>query len=194
MSDQVKNRLVGAIVLFALAIIFLPKIFDGEKESQRREFVAIPQKPQHQVPDLSKLPQQQVNEAVVKEATSEGVTQSTSINVESIPDKSKPVEPKAKPQVAKPAPKANKPVTTKAQAWVIRMGSFGNPSNVKTLVKKLRAKGFTAFSVPSTPKQGVSNRVYVGPELNKKALQAMQPKLKKGFNESGVIEKYNPIN
>jgi len=80
-----------------------------------------------------------------------------------------------------------------AQAWVIRMGSFGNPDNVKAFVAKLRKNGFNAFSVPVVPKAGIVNKVYVGPELNKSVLLKLQPKLKRTFKESGVIVKYQPI-
>lgn len=180
MTDQIKNRVVGAVVLFALAIIFLPKIFDGEKESQRREFVSIPKKPQHQQPAIKQL-----NVGV---AVDESVKDTLSDSQQNKPrplSNSKPKVIAAPVVVASPA--------IKAKAWVIRMGSFGNPQNVKSFVVKLRKKGFSAFSVPTTPRAGITNKVYVGPELNKHKLVSLQPKLKQSFNESGVIERYHPI-
>lgn len=197
MSDQIKNRVVGAIVLFALAIIFLPKIFDGNKESQRQAFVKIPTKPTHQQPDVSKI---ELSRAPVGATPADdGVPEVISTNLAD--DKQENIdviETKQDEVVSKPASKPRvKPVVTspiKAKGWVIRMGSFGNPNNVNTLLKNLRKKGFTAYSVPAVPRSGVTNKVYVGPELDKKTLQSLQPKLKKAFKESGVIEKYNPIN
>lgn len=179
MSDQMKNRVVGAIVLFSLAIIFLPKIFDGEKESRRRDFVAIPKKPIHQVPDMSKV------------LASNSTT--NALNAEKVVIKQSTAVKKVVEVVSKNTPITLPKESIKAQAWVIRMGSFGNPDNVKALVAKLRKKGFTAFSIPSTPKMGTVNKVYVGPELNKKMLFKLQPKLKRLFKESGVIEKYDPL-
>ena len=178
MTDQIKNRVVGAIVLFALAIIFIPKIFDGEKESQRREFIAIPKKPIHQVPRHNDT----VNESVINDAS---MTESTpnELSDNQINDR-----PEAAPTIVK-----EQSVGLKTQAWVIKMGTFGNPDNVKAFVKKLRVKGFTAFSVPTVPKVGVNNKVFIGPELNQDVLVKLQPKLKVAFKESGVIEKYNPL-
>jgi len=181
-TDQIKNRVVGTIVVFALAIIFIPKIYDGNKESKKREFVAIPQKPAHQMPknymapkaeDISIVHLSNEKDAVID---SEIIEESNKIenSSESITEK-------------------GDVVATKADAWVIRMGSFGNPDNVNAFVKKLRKKGFTAFSVPAVPKLGVSNKVFVGPELNHGVLVKLQPKLKNEFKESGVIVKYNPL-
>lgn len=215
MSDQIKNRVVGAIVLFALAIIFLPKIFDGEKQSQRQAFVTIPDKPTHQQPDVSKIqlnkppavkqetvaPKQTESELVVTEKTvaekvdtdkaiQEKLSQQKtgSANAEKVNEAAK-----QSTVVTSSAKKVQTKSAIKAEGWVIRMGSFGNPNNVNALVKKLRKQGFTAYSVPAVPRSGVTNKVYVGPELSKKKLQAMQPKLKKAFKEAGVIERYNPI-
>ncbi|MGB0832881.1 MAG: SPOR domain-containing protein [Psychrobium sp.] len=212
MSDQIKNRVVGAIVLFALAIIFLPKIFDGEKQSQRQAFVTIPDKPTHQQPDVSKIqlnkppavkqetvaPKQTESELVVTEKTvAEKVASEKAIQEKLSQQEtgSEKVNEAAKQStvVTSSANKIQPKPALKAEGWVIRMGSFGNPNNVNALVKKLRKQGFTAYSVPAVPRSGITNKVYVGPELSKKKLQAMQPKLKKAFKEAGVIEKYNPI-
>jgi len=194
-SDQIKNRVVGAIVLFALAIIFLPKIFDGEKESQRQAFVKIPTKPIHQQPDVSQI---ELSKPPVDSNREERLADDAKVAIKTAAAQAEDVENKQDKVVSKPVKKpAVKPVVKpaiKAQGWVIRMGSFGNPNNVNTLLKNLRKKGFTAYSVPAVPRSGVTNKVYVGPELNKKTLQSLQPRLKKVFKESGVIEKYNPIN
>ncbi|MCG7531742.1 SPOR domain-containing protein [Psychrobium sp. MM17-31] len=215
MSDQIKNRVVGAIVLFALAIIFLPKIFDGEKQSQRQAFVTIPDKPTHQQPDVSKIqldkppaakketiePKQTESEVIVTEKTAAATAASEKPIQEKLSQqktgsaKAEQVNDAAKQStvVTSSAKKIQTKPAIKAEGWVIRMGSFGNPNNVNALVKKLRKQGFTAYSVPAVPRSGVTNKVYVGPELSKKKLRAMQPKLKKAFKEAGVIEKYNPI-
>ncbi|WP_434339300.1 cell division protein DedD [Motilimonas cestriensis] len=46
MATQFQNRLVGTIILVALAVLFLPNLLDGQKESYREEFVAIPIQPE----------------------------------------------------------------------------------------------------------------------------------------------------
>jgi len=181
-TDQIKNRVVGAIVVFALAIIFIPKIYDGEKESKKREFVTIPKKPAHQAPKSYDTPKMNDVSVVHLNSEQKDATPSKVVNQQAIEE--------SLDQVID----EKKNVTSiKAQAWVIRMGSFGKPDNVNAFVKKLREKGFIAFSVPAIPKPGVSNKVFIGPELNQEVLVKLQPKLKSEFKESGVIVKYNPL-
>ncbi len=46
MSTPFQNRLVGTIIVAAAAIIFLPDIFDGEKEAYQAQFESVPPAPQ----------------------------------------------------------------------------------------------------------------------------------------------------
>ncbi|WP_448564548.1 SPOR domain-containing protein [Thalassotalea ganghwensis] len=45
MSTPFQNRLVGTVIVAALAIIFLPDILDGEKQTYQEEFDKIPSPP-----------------------------------------------------------------------------------------------------------------------------------------------------
>ncbi len=45
MSTPSQNRLVGTIIVAAAAIIFLPDIFDGEKQAYQAQFESIPASP-----------------------------------------------------------------------------------------------------------------------------------------------------
>ena len=45
MSSALKNRLVGTIIIVALAVIFLPDFLDGKKQTNREPFVSIPANP-----------------------------------------------------------------------------------------------------------------------------------------------------
>ncbi|MCF2946721.1 SPOR domain-containing protein [Paraglaciecola aquimarina] len=46
MSPALKNRLVGTVIIVAIAVIFLPDLLDGKKETKRNLFVDLPEKPQ----------------------------------------------------------------------------------------------------------------------------------------------------
>ncbi|MEM0910580.1 MAG: SPOR domain-containing protein [Pseudomonadota bacterium] len=46
MSDTLKNRLVGTIILVAVVVIFLPQWLDGEKQSSEQSFLKVPGKPE----------------------------------------------------------------------------------------------------------------------------------------------------
>jgi DedD protein len=45
LSPALKNRLVGTIIVVAIAVIFLPDLLDGKKETKRDLFVDLPEKP-----------------------------------------------------------------------------------------------------------------------------------------------------
>ena len=45
MDQNTKNRLVGVIVIFALAVIFLPMILDGSGVRREQHDVVIPPQP-----------------------------------------------------------------------------------------------------------------------------------------------------
>ena len=68
--------------------------------------------------------------------------------------------------------------TIAQQAWAIQLGSFRHQKNVQDLVNKLKRNGYTAFTRPIKTKSGTLTKVFVGPELSKKALEKKLPKLK----------------
>jgi len=239
LTDQIKNRVVGTIVIFALAIIFLPDILDGKKQQSAVDFVTIPVKPSNittvvSQPIITSESEQlsaeqalvdtaQDNTALVQTKPAVLKTKSNGGQVNEVSDTAASTEKtksktESKPKVtivlAKPATTSDrkstpvvktssvpKPKATtwrkqaQAQAtnaWVIAVGTFKEPSNVKSLLGKLRHKGFTAFSVPAKPRKGDVTKVYVGPSSNKTGLATLQPKLKAAINESGYITAYNP--
>lgn len=174
MNDQIKNRVVGTTVLFTLAIIFLPDIFDGKKNELKEEFAVIPAKP---VVSMDTV-QQDIVVQQPAQASQQSVVEETVVAQQSAPK-------------SVPANTKKKPVFKKA-GWVIQMGIFKQASSVAPYLKKLRAKGFNAFSIPTSPKTGESTTIYIGPELNKASLVKLQPKLKAAFNEAGYIKMFNP--
>ena len=193
MTDQIKNRVVGAIVLFTIAIIFLPDILDGKKQSKRNDSASIPSKPTATVIPVSENAKTSIQES---QLPTDKVIEKSSVSA-------------TKP-VALPANKTVKPVTkshtkkvvitknqskktTISKSWVITMGTFSQPENVQPFLKKLRAKGFTAFSIPNNPIAGQITKVYVGPAIDKATLVKLQPKLKKAVKESGFITRYDPL-
>ena len=189
LTDQIKNRVVGTVVLFTLAIIFLPDIFDGKKNELKEEFAVIPAKPviKHAPQDLKSA------KSPVATADNEPMPSPTpslnESNAAQLPTKNGSEQAKTTPLPQKSQVEA-KPF--KDSGWVIQMGIFKQASSVKPYLAELRAKGFNAFSVPNAPRSGEATTVYIGPDLNKANLVKLQPRLKALFKESGYIKKFNP--
>lgn len=77
------------------------------------------------------------------------------------------------------------------EAWSVQLGSYANPSAAQLLVKRLRARGFEAYTRSATLSNGKQvTRVFVGPEVNQDKVKQVQQQLTREFNLVGVIRKY----
>ncbi|GGA75862.1 cell division protein DedD [Neiella marina] len=189
MNSQLKHRLVGATVLVALAAIILPDVLDGQKVSRKQDFAMIPLQPQLSSPEFQLEqpiePLNVPNDSAIMAAENRTSEAEVADNVDS----------------EQPQPVAAEPPTNptdrqlpqfKDSGWVLQLGVFRNANNVNSLIAKLRDAGFPAFSKPKTAIQGKPTWVYVGPNLDKNKLSAMQPEVKRLTGLNGRVFPYNP--
>lgn len=211
MSTPFQNRIVGTVIVAAVAIIFLPDILDGKKQSYQSEFETIPETPKFEgASELKKFPEEtfkdmpkrqiEVGEGAIddqfaKESESNDVNNSEVIaakaekpvsfkrrsDVESIAKNTELAKPKALPEKAVPS-----------KAWVIQLGSFRHKKNVESLVEKLKKNGYTVFTRPIKTKSGELTKVFIGPELIKSSLEKKIQPLKKLTNVEGKIALFKP--
>ena len=205
MSTPFQNRLVGTIIVAAVVIIFIPDVLDGEKQSHQTEFEAIPQaevfsgkltnKPfpgdklvaktvtpisNEQAIDMV-IPEKTITVPKQQESKVKVIKTSSANKVKTTPTT------KASTQLSKLPPKA-----IAKEAWVIHLGSFKNKDNVAQLLKKLKAKGFIAFTKPIKTKQGMLTKVIIGPELIKSMMTKKLPDLKKLTGIQGKVAYFEP--
>jgi len=214
LSTPFQNRLVGTIIVAAVAIIFLPDLLDGDKQTYQADFDNIPTAPNMNVKlekkqfpkrDLSNTATLQLSEETPQDNTlrlvedaliknSVDKTQSTdTVKVNALEQKklSKPSSTAIKTE--KTLDKKTIPTKlTNKQAWVIQLGSFRHKNNVKELLEKLKKNGYTAFTKPIKTKNGELTKVFIGPELRKKALEKKLPLLKKLTNVQGKVSRFYP--
>jgi len=205
---------VGTIIVAAVAIIFLPDLLDGDKQTYQADFDNIPTAPNMNVKlekkqfpkrDLSNTATLQLSEETPQDNTlrlvedaliknSVDKTQSTdTVKVNALEQKklSKPSSTAIKTE--KTLDKKTIPTKlTNKQAWVIQLGSFRHKNNVKELLEKLKKNGYTAFTKPIKTKNGELTKVFIGPELRKKALEKKLPLLKKLTNVQGKVSRFYP--
>lgn len=176
MEISLKHRLVGALVLIALAIIFLPMIFDG-KEKQGRIVSKIPAKPipyteAMDLPEKGKLIQS--FELPVVEVN---------VPVESEPD------PKEREKVI------DLSSSSAPTAFILRLGSFKANDNAVAVLKKLKTWPLARHRYVKERIYDNGNRlfqVYVGPNLNLDELKAWQADAEGLLGLTTVIEEYEP--
>ncbi|TKB49853.1 SPOR domain-containing protein [Ferrimonas sediminicola] len=178
MSDQLKNRIVGILVLTALAVIFLPNLLDGEKRRMEENFATIPLGP---VALPQEVPEQAFEPVVLESASG--------------PSEQPGAEPAAgalaSGQSTKAAESGSQPQEKGVNGgWTLQVGSFKNAKNVTKLVNDLREQGFRAYSVPARPIEGRINRVFVGPDVSKNRLEKERVRLVKATNLKGALVPY----
>lgn len=97
-----------------------------------------------------------------------------------------------KPLLKAPASVVAKPVKAKTPTtgqWVLQVGSFSNPSNVATLLKKLKTKQLAVHIKKQTLKGHQMTRVYIGPFSAHDQAVNLQVQLKKELHLNTVIQK-----
>ena len=185
MASALQNRLVGTIILVALAVIFLPDILDGKKQSSQDVFVELPARPAMQDVDPAEdFPTERVKQAATR--------QIEIVNERAIDD---PQEDEAtasaeiSQQQAEPVDleKENQQSTSQGVGWVIQLGSFRHQKNVRDLLDKLQTAGYRGFSRPVKTSSGELIKVFVGPDLQKDKLEKAVPHLKELTQLQGHI-------
>ena len=201
-----KQRMVGALVLVALAVIFLPMLFSGQDE-QRQIQVDAPASPQMPV-----LPEVKVEPVPVPEPqviAEEPVAPLEPVAAEA-PVPAPVVQPVA-PVAAKPVPTPKPPVVTPAQtvaqapakldttqkridanglpiSWSVQLVSLSNRASADNLQKTLRNQGYNAYVRSS----GGMNRVFVGPLLERAEADRLRDLLGKQQNLKGFVVRFQP--
>ncbi len=201
MTSALKNRLVGTIIVVALAVIFLPDFLDGKKQTNREPFVSVPANPPKKpIVEPESFPSERVAKAAVPAFE---IEEETALDDEPVSSGAGDNGTSDEATVAKaPAVKAFEEedklasqtvVDTKSDAadddagWVIQLGSFRHEKNVKALLAKLEKAGYRAFSRKIQTSSGPLNKVFVGPDLDKKKLESALPHLKELTSLKGKV-------
>ncbi len=212
LDNVFKQRMVGALVLIAVAVIFLPMLFTRENETRQVqvEAPAAPQAPAAAqvrvdpvpVPEPQVLPQEPV-------PGDDDMSSSQPPAMPSAPAptaQTAPAAPASKP-AAKPAP-APAPATAAAPAaapakpaapagvdanglsisWSVQLASMSNRANADNLQKTLRTQGYNAYIRTA---DGV-NRVFVGPLIERAEADRLRDQLDKQQKLKGIVVRFQP--
>jgi DedD protein len=189
MDEHLKRRLVGAVVLVALAVIFVPMLLDEEGADTGITRSNIPPHPEapfsSRIQPLEPPPAMTPVEVAVDEQAATPVEETAP---EAAPGPAPSPNPPAEPEPATPA---KPPADTGAIAsWIIQVGSFSSQENADKLVAELRAAKFSAFSKKAVVGGETLYRVRVGPEVDQKKAQEILARIEKQFKLKGRLERY----
>ena len=212
LDKGMKQRMVGALVLVALAVIFLPMLFTREDEMRQvrvdaPQAPAAPSVPQVQVETIQVPEPQPIADmaeqapVVIDEATAPASTPSQPIAPapSAVPEAKAPAPaPKVEtPPAAAPAPAPSvaKPVApSKIDAnglpvsWSIQLASLSNRAGAENLQKTLRSQGYNAYIRTA----GGLNRVYVGPLIERAEADRLRDVINRQQKLKGIVVRFQP--
>ena len=199
MDQNIKNRLVGVVVIFALAVIFLPMILDGSGVRREHQEIVIPPQPlvtanpefeqkivelQAKVDDLPDLEPRYIDEKSAADTIqrSDQADQDDS----SEPTVKQAAEPKAENK-KEPAPATK----TGGDSWVLQVGSFQDRGKALAVRDQLRQSNIASVFIEQFKNDGTASyRVRLGPFLNRDQTRVAQNKIKAKHDIDGIIMKY----
>jgi len=197
MDVLLKQRLVGAVVLVALGVIFIPMLLEGPNrtlvpvmDDMPVPEVLAPELPLEHFPPVRKP--EQAERAVVTDATGTTVSEESQPNAPLQPDKEEPapvavVPPKPEVAPEKPSTVEESATSPVAGSWIVQVVSLSNKGNALTLRDSLRKGGF-ATQVEQVRVDGKTHyRVRVGPFLERAEADRVRKQIADRFTQNGRV-------
>jgi len=202
LDKGLKQRMVGALVLLALAVIFLPMLLSREDEL-RRVVVDAPS-----MPDAPAMPQIEMQPVVVPEPqslTDESLVAGDDIQAaepatapEAAPAPAPALAPAAepatpalvpaKPGAPTPAPVSRLDANSLPVSWSVQLASLSSRDGAQSLQKTLRSQGYNAYI---RTVDGM-NRVFVGPLIERGEADRLRDQLNRQHKLNGFVVRFQP--
>ncbi|OOG22446.1 sporulation protein [Thioalkalivibrio denitrificans] len=184
MDPRLKQRLVGAAVLLALAVIFLPMLLDGggrDATVSLRE--AIPPEPEFARPDAAPpLPLDAPPGPPAGETRAPTPGEARSLPEPVPPRLARPDPPPERTPTEAPAT----PVTDPG-GFAVQVGSFGEEANARAERDRLRELGYTAFVEPTRADGRALYRVKIGPVAERAEAERLRERLREQLDLTGIV-------
>lgn len=187
-----KHRVVGAIVLVALVVIFVPMILSGREPPPELKG-AREAAPRAEVTEtktvVTPVPVEQPQPPESSEA----------MKVVEVPVEPKPV-PESKPaaqaekpaEAKKPDPAPAKPAAAKIEdGWMVQVGTFTNLQNATRLRDKLKSLGLSVHTDTVTVSGKKAMRLRVGPFADRAKADRAQAQIRKETGVAGVVQSHS---
>lgn len=210
MERALKERIIGAAVLVALAVVVVPVFLDGPPTGGEVLSERVPLPGQNEQVSQTIVLERNRSEPVPAQAAPAPVEQSpapaavdasrpASKSADSEPEETEPEQEQAARQ-APPGtgtpPKGDRPAPPAAEApggtsatgmYAVQLGSFSSKENAEKLAAELRRQGFAAFLSQLDTGSAQLHRVRIGPQKDRQAAEAMAARLAKAGHEGQVL-------
>ena len=190
-----RHRIVGAIIIVVLAVIFVPMILNQNEWAPRQPGA----KHETQSPD-SKIVVMRVEDMRRKRTIPPDASRAKKAENKAGAKNTKPsskqsaaAKPVSKPEkkvavsTPKPAAVKKKPQPVIKDGWVVQLGTFANQKNVDRIRTKLSNKGFKVRTESVRLASGTATRVQVGPYGRKAQAETMRKRIESDLGLKGSV-------
>jgi len=196
MNDGLKQRIIGALVLVALGIIFIPVLFDRERIAPVDRVTQIPPEPEKKMLSLPEPPvaprtpdaelKKEIDGRFDIEKEDAAKQREQAQETEATPT----TTPKATPKVGSTENTEKK--VEKLGAWVLQVASYESKQRASETLKELEKMDFRGFTRETETSVGKRTRLYVGPNVSKDELEKAKSVIDKKFRVDSLILKFRP--
>jgi DedD protein len=207
MDQQLKERLVGAVVLMVVAVVFIPMILSGPREPEpapapARQAATPARTPADFSSRIVPLTPSATPPPRAAAAPSPAAEAGPEPAVRPAPEPEPEPAPPTQIAAPSPAPAPSPPPHTTASVapaaaarearagWVVQLGSFSNARNAYALRDRLKNNGFAAFAESAGAGADEVTRVYVGPEPDRERAEKHVARLLEQTRLKGIVVRY----
>jgi DedD protein len=185
-----KHRIVGAIVLVALVVIFVPMILSGREPPPEL-------KGTREAPPRAEITETKMVVTPVPAEEPKLPESTETMKVVQVPVEPKPLpKPEAKPAppveqpavTKKPEPTPAKPAAKIEDGWMVQVGTFTNLQNATRLRDKLKSLGHSVHADSVTVGGKKAMRLRIGPFADRAKADKAQAQIRKETGVAGVVQ------
>ncbi len=197
MNQSTKQRVVGiAVIAFAAAVI-LPVLFDGQGSYELPLESRIPDPEPFPTPPRL-IPERPV---IVADTDAIRVLDPSETSAPQIQEPTPEAQPVVEPLDTQQSVVTETPPTATTTApsldpvglpegWSVRLASFSDEANAQNLLDILQSNGHRAYTRKISSSQGMLTAVFVGPGVDRDAVQQLQQQLRAETQLSGIVVRY----
>ena len=188
LDKGLRQRIVGALVLVALAVIFLPMLFSREDELQRVvvDAPAMPQPSAMPSVELDPVSVPQVQDLPQEPVPGPGLEADTPVvETPAVVAADPPIKPAASAIVS---PVSRLDANNLPISWSVQLASLSNRASAESLQQTLRGKGYNAY----IRNVDGMNRVFVGPVIERAEADRLRDQLTRLQKLNGFVVRFQP--
>lgn len=195
--DGFKQRIIGAVIIVCLAVIFLPMMFDEPHQERTRESIDLPEQPDFpevRVDSPQAPAEDQERNPVSTPETTANTTDSASeaqdspVRIQPEPESELQSEPEESASSSTVSDQNEPPDSAALEgSYLVQLGSFGNGDNARTLRDRVREEGVKAYVETFQRESDTLIRVFAGPFLSRDKAESVKKSLDQVFGLDTLV-------